>query len=109
LSVELPLFLRNSNCKVCTDYQELSSKLQASVKSSLIECKYTAAIRTYYHSVFYGFKTPTVALPVIMYIPELNKYVSCCNKEINMNTQHVDLGDLELPERDICILDTTHN
>jgi len=47
------------------------SKLQATVQSNFVECKYYFQVSTEYDSILCCNSRPTIDIPIILYIPDL--------------------------------------
>jgi hypothetical protein len=75
-----PSIHNSDKCKHKVLFKDLGvvSKLQASCKSPLVECDYYLIIRSYFHGVVSGFKTPEVVIPVAMRIPEFKNEINVC-------------------------------
>ena len=70
--------------------------LQASVKSSLIECKYHFRVSTEFDSILCCSGKPNIEIPIIMYIPDIRPNVQIYQPN-NWNPTTMPLCEINLP------------
>ena len=76
------------------DMQQIS-KLQASTKSSLIECSYSLVVSTEYESCMCCSSAPRIDIPIIIYIPEI-KYFDETVRPLNWNPEVMPIYQMNL-------------
>ena len=70
--------------------------LQATVKSSLVECKYHFLVGTEFDSMLCCSGKPTIDIPIIMYIPDIRPNVQLYQPN-NWNPQTMPICEISLP------------
>jgi len=76
--------------------KSLISMLQATVKSSLIECKYHFHVTADYDSMLCCSGKPTIDIPIIMYIPDIRPNMQLYQPN-NWNPQLMPISEVSLP------------
>ena len=62
--------------------QNVIPLLQATVKSNLISCNYFFQIKTEYNSFLFNSSTPSIEIPIILYIPDIRQNVQIYQPKI---------------------------
>lgn len=75
---------------------DLVSKLQASVKSALIDCKYTLRVKSYFDGNTVGQRLPIVEMPLAILIPDVRIDVSKL-KPLNWNPAIAPINSINFP------------
>jgi hypothetical protein len=76
--------------------KNLISMLQATVQSSLIECKYHFTVSCDYDSVLCCSQRPMIEIPIIMYIPDIRPNVQLYQPN-NWNPTTMPMLEINLP------------
>ena len=81
--------------------------LQATVKSSLVECKYHFLVGTEFDSILCCSGKPTIDIPIIMYIPDIRPNVQLYQPN-NWNPKAMPFCEIRLPTFDEIIINNNN-